>query len=205
MVGPDWLGAVGVPREVGVVELQTDRLAIRNFVPDDWKTLQEMAIQYQSSESARYEAPWPTSTEDIKALIRWFDSRDDYLAVCLLATGELIGLVAINRRKGRAGRVHNLGYVFHPAYQGQGYATEACQAAMAYLFGPLEADGILSGTSSANKASKRLLHRLGLAQIAAGEFALSRAEWLAAGQAQGGGSLPGACAEEALLDGRDPQ
>ena len=164
-----------------MVLLTTDRLVIRNFSAGDWQELQELAIQYQASESAQYEDPWPTSAEDVQAMAGWFAGGDDYLAVCLRATGRLIGMVALERRQGQAGRVHNLGYVFHPGYHGQGYATEACRAAIAYLFGPLEADGILTGTSPANEASIRLLKRLGLVQVAPGEFALSREEGLAAG------------------------
>jgi len=164
-----------------MVLLNTDRLVIRNFSAGDWQALQELAIQYQASESAQYEDPWPTSAEDVKGMAGWFAGGDDYLAVCLRATGHLIGLVALERRQGQAGRVHNLGYVFHPGYHGQGYATEACRAAIAYLFGPLEADGILTGTNPVNEASIRLLKRLGLVQVAPGEFALSREEGLAAG------------------------
>jgi ribosomal-protein-alanine N-acetyltransferase len=162
--------------------LETDRLKIRNFSPDDWPELQELAIQYQASEWAKYDVPWPTSDEQVKGMASWFASGDEYLAVCLKATGKLIGMIAIDRRPDQAGQVHNLGYVFHPGYHGQGYATEGCRAAMGYLFGQLEAESILTGTHPANEPSVRLLKRLGLNEISQGEFAMSRAEWLAAHQ-----------------------
>jgi len=162
-----------------MTSLETDRLVIRNFHPDDWQQLQELAVAYQASEAARYEDPWPTSTEEVKGMAAWFAGGDDYLAVCLKETGELVGLVAINRRDDRKGVVHNLGYVFHPGHHGQGYATEACQAAMDYLFGEREADGILTGTHPDNEPSVRLLRRLGLKEVARGEFALSREDWSA--------------------------
>jgi len=168
-----------------MVSLETDRLTIRNFFPDDWQDLQEVAIQYQASAWAKYEDPWPTSAEEVKSMAGWFASGDAYLAVCLKTTGKLIGLVAINRREEQEGRVYNLGYVFHPGYYGQGYATEGCQAAMGYVFGPLAADGILTGTHPANEPSVRLLKRLGLTEVARGEFALSRAEWLASESGKG--------------------
>jgi RimJ/RimL family protein N-acetyltransferase len=142
-----------------------------------------VAIQYRTSEWAKYEAQWPTSTEEVKGMVEWFAKGDDYLAVCLKATGKLIGLIAIERRKDQEGPVHNLGYVFHPGYHGHGYATEGCQAAMAYVFGPLAAEGILTGTHPANEPSVRLLENLGLRGIGQGEFAISREEWLALGQA----------------------
>jgi RimJ/RimL family protein N-acetyltransferase len=162
-----------------VVSLETDRLIIRNFTPDDWQELQEMAIQYQASEWSKYEDPWPTSTKEVKGMAKWFAGGDEYLAVCLKTTGKFIGLIAIDRRKEQEERVHNLGYVFHPGYHGQGYATEGCRAAMDYVFGPLAADGILTGTHPDNKPSVRLFEKLGLKGIERGEFTLSRKEWLA--------------------------
>jgi [ribosomal protein S5]-alanine N-acetyltransferase len=163
-------------------DLVTERLVIRNFRPDDWRELQELAIAYQASPSAQYEDPWPTSEEGVKGMAGWFASGDAYLAVCLKATGTLIGMIAIDRREGQQGRVHNLGYVFHPGTWGRGYATEGCRAAMGHLFGPLAADGILTGTRPENERSVRLLVRLGLAEVARGEYALSRADWLASGR-----------------------
>ena len=49
-----------------VVALETQRLAIRNFTVDDWKDLQEMVLQYGSSEYAAYDHEWPTSDEKVK-------------------------------------------------------------------------------------------------------------------------------------------
>jgi RimJ/RimL family protein N-acetyltransferase len=166
-----------------VTAIETDRLAIRNFGPDDWQDLQEVAVQYRASKWAKYEDPWPTSTEEVKGMVEWFAQGDGYLAVSLKATGKLIGLIAIERRKDQEERVHNLGYVFHPGYHGHGYATEGCRAAMDHVFGQLAADGILTGTHPANEPSVRLLKRLGLTEIDQGEFVMSREEWLALGQA----------------------
>lgn len=162
-----------------MISLETDRLILRNFTPDDWQELQEVVVQYQASDSAQYKDPWPTSAEKVQEIAGWFAGGDDYLAVCLKRTGKLIGLVAINRREEQKERVHNLGYVFHPGYHGQGYATESCRAAMGYVFGRLGAEGILTGTHPDNRASVALLMRLGLKAIGEGEFALSKAEWVA--------------------------
>ena len=159
--------------------LETDRLAIRNFCPDDWQELQELAIQYQASEWAQYDIPWPTAEKEVKGMAQWFSGGDEYLAVCLKTTGKLIGLITIDRRKEQSGRVHNLGYVFHPAYHGQGYATEGCRAAMQYVFCVLAADGILTGTHPENEPSVQLIKRLGLKEMDRGEFAMSREGWLA--------------------------
>jgi RimJ/RimL family protein N-acetyltransferase len=160
-----------------MIELETNRLIIRNFLPDDWQVLQEVVSQYQASEWAKYEDPWPTSTEEVQGMAKFFASGDDYLAVCLKEPGKLIGLIAIERRKDHEGQIHNLGYVFHPGYYGHGYATEGCQAVMSYLFDQLGIKAILTGTRLENTPSVRLLERLGLHPIGQGEFRISKEEW----------------------------
>ena len=168
-----------------MITIDTDRLTIRNFRPGDWKDLQEVIIKYQESEYARYDHKWPTSVKEIRNITSWFADGDDYLAVCLKTTRELIGLISINFREEQDGRVHNLGYIFHTKHQGQGYATESCQATMNYLFGQLVADGILTGTYPDNTPSVSLLKKLGFKETPQGDFAISRKEWLAIGQVSG--------------------
>jgi len=156
--------------------IETSRLLIRNFRPDDWEALQELSVAYAASEISQYDQPWPTSTEGVKGMVEWFAGGDDFVAACLRDTDRLIGLVAIQRRKEREGRVHGLGYVFHPTYHGQGYATEACRAAMGYLFGELEADRVESNTAAINEPSCRLLRRLGMAEVGQHTASFRRAE-----------------------------
>jgi RimJ/RimL family protein N-acetyltransferase len=168
-----------------MILLETDRLLIRNFRAEDWQELQELAIRYQASEWAQYDHPWPTSAEEVRSMAAWLASGDDYVAACLKATGQLIGLISIGRRDEAGASVHGFGYVFHPDFYGQGYATEGCRAAMDYVFAHLEADGIRTGTHPANEPSVRLLHRLGLKEVAQGEYAISRGEWLARDRGMG--------------------
>ena len=161
-----------------MIKLDTKRLTIRNFLPEDWQELQEVVVQYQATEWAKYEPPWPTSTEEVKGMTKFFASGDSFLAVSLKDTGKLIGMIAIERRKEQEEPVHNLGYVFHPGYSGQGYATEGCRAMMAYLFEQLGITAILTGTRPENTPSVRLLERLGIPPIGNGEYRLSKEEWL---------------------------
>ncbi|MCE7981490.1 MAG: GNAT family N-acetyltransferase [Caldilinea sp. CFX5] len=165
--------------ELPVIAIETEHLQLRNFTANDWQGLQEVIVHYQASASAQYEAPWPTAAEEIQGITTWFAGGDDYLCVTLKATGAIIGLLAIERRQDAAGQMHNLGYIFHPAYQGQGYALEGCRAIMGYLFDQLAATAIHTGTHPANEPSVRLLTTLGLKRVNEGEFVLSRAEWQA--------------------------
>lgn len=161
-----------------MIKLETNRLVIRNFNPDDWQELQDVVVQYQATECAKLEDPWPTSTEEVKGMTKFFASGDSFLAVSLKDTGKLIGLITIGQRQEQKEPVHNLGYVFHPGYSGRGYATEGCQAVMAYLFEQLGITAILTGTRPENTPSVRLLARLGLQPIGNGEYRISKEEWL---------------------------
>ena len=51
-----------------MISLETDRLTIRNFAPDDWRALQEVVVAYQASDLARFEDPWPTADEKVKEI-----------------------------------------------------------------------------------------------------------------------------------------
>ena len=158
--------------------IETERLTIRNFVPGDWQDLQEAIINYQASEWAKFEDPWPTSPEKMKEIVSWFAQGDEFLAVNLKSEDKVIGFVAINKRTDKEEHSRNLGYVFNPEYSGKGYATESCKAAMEYVFDELKAVSIVTGTHPDNKPSVRLLKRLKLREIDNGEWIITREEWL---------------------------
>jgi [ribosomal protein S5]-alanine N-acetyltransferase len=141
--------------------LETERLIIRNFQASDWQDLYVIIVQYQASEFAPYDQPWPTSREEIKRIVEWFASGDSFLAVCLKDTNQLIGFVGLNPEEGNCQREFNLGYVFSSDFHGRGYATEACTAVLSRAFGQLQADRVVTGTAAVNQASCRLLERLG--------------------------------------------
>lgn len=149
-----------------MITLETERLLIRNFHSSDADALVEIITRYASSELAAYDQQWPTSPEEIKQVTNWFASGDRYLAVCLKATGCLIGFVALNPEGQADQHTVNLGYVFHFDYHGKGYASEACRTLLAYAFEYYQADRIVTGTAAANQASCRLLERLGFQKTA---------------------------------------
>ena len=82
-------------------------------------------------------------------------------AVALRDGGRMIGEVGIyvEARKASAG---NVGWSFHPEYQGQGYATEAAKALLVHAFQGLGLHRVTSGCDTRNAASFRLMERLGM-------------------------------------------
>jgi ribosomal-protein-alanine N-acetyltransferase len=144
-----------------MIALETERLKIRNFTANDLDGLYEMIIQYQASELAAYDQQWPTVMEEIQKVVEWFASEENYLAVCLKDSGRFIGFVSLNPTHQEGVKEYNLGYIFNFDYHGQGYATEACRAALDHAFHTLQADNVITGTAAVNSASCRLLERLG--------------------------------------------
>lgn len=86
--------------------------------------------------------------------------------------GPLIGIVTLDRREAsRPGHVRpeggevELGYVFLPDTWGQGYAAEACRAALGWLARTLPGEPVVLCTQLANERSVRLAAALGFREV----------------------------------------
>jgi [ribosomal protein S5]-alanine N-acetyltransferase len=144
-----------------MISLETERLVLRNFQSSDLESLHTMILKYEASGMAAYDQQWPTSPEDIKGVVNWFASGDQYHAVCLKEGSRFIGFVAINPETDEGSRVYNLGYIFQVNYQGKGYASEACRAVLQHAFHSLKAERVIAGTAALNLPSCKLLEKLG--------------------------------------------
>jgi RimJ/RimL family protein N-acetyltransferase len=83
---------------------------------------------------------------------------------------KVIGLMTLICREHKRAE---LGYALGVGYRGQGYATEAAGALVAYGFTALGLHRIQAKTSSANRDSWRVMERLGMhqeARLRDGEF-----------------------------------
>jgi len=73
--------------------------------------------------------------------------------------GRLLGVVGMIRQAHKQGEI---GWALGVAFRGQGYATEAARALMAYGFTTLGLHRISADTTGPNVASWRLMERLGM-------------------------------------------
>jgi ribosomal-protein-alanine N-acetyltransferase len=101
-------------------------------------------------------------------------------AVQHLADDRVIGDVGVWPAADGTGDV---GFQFHPDYHGQGYAHEAMQTFLAYVFETLALPRVTAGCDAANKPSWGLMERLGMHEIEKSEeqlrYALTREQWAA--------------------------
>jgi RimJ/RimL family protein N-acetyltransferase len=87
--------------------------------------------------------------------------------------GAMIGFIQLLDRRdaARPGHVRpeggeaELGYMFLPAAWGQGYATEACAAALDWFAGALPGEAVVLCTQTANLRSQRVAEKLGFTEV----------------------------------------
>ena len=179
--------------------IATDRLIIRRPRPTD---LHDFLAYQTHPDNLKYQPVEPL-TED-KALDFLFrmatvevGEEGGWLmfAVELRDEGRMIGEVGIFVAP-QAQSKGDLGWSFHPDYQGQGYATEAARVLLAHTFQERGLRRLTSGCDTRNAASVRLMERLGMrreghlrqSRLAGGDwhdeylYALLRDEWLAAAE-----------------------
>ena len=137
--------------------IRTERLQLRNFVPEDFRDLQEIIIDKEASDYAVYDHEFPAGDEAVMKITERFSMGDKFLAVWLPEAEKVIGFVCLNGED----RKLDLGYCFHSKFGGQGYATEACRAVVSHAFSTLKVDSLESGTALLNAPSCRMLGRLG--------------------------------------------
>lgn len=83
------------------------------------------------------------------------------LAVQLGATGPVVGDVTLSYQSA-AHRGGEIGWVFHPDYQGHGYATEASRVMLRLAFDGLGLHRVIARCDGRNEASVRVMERLGM-------------------------------------------
>ena len=145
---------------------ETERLIIRNFRFDDWKAIQVLAINKETSEFARYDVTWPTSDEGCKDAAKFLSATDAFWAVCLKEDGELIGLIAFNSID--KNRTLDIGHLFHTDYMSEEITTEALRRMVQYAFDELEVDRITTHNAADCKGQIEPLYRLGMRKTGEG-------------------------------------
>ncbi|MFD1851315.1 GNAT family N-acetyltransferase [Oceanobacillus bengalensis] len=83
-----------------------------------------------------------------------------YFTVKEKGTDAFVGLVSFDTH--HDGNSTELSFQFLPDYWGMGYATEVCNAMIAFAFNKLQINTLVAETQTANIASCRLLEKIGM-------------------------------------------
>jgi RimJ/RimL family protein N-acetyltransferase len=148
--------------EQGVI-LETGRLRMREFVPQDADALvavlgDPVAMQY-------YPAPFDRVEVDHwirRNRARYIDPGFGLWAMLLKDSGELIGDCGCFIRELESSVEFELAWHVRRDLWGRGYATEAAQACMQYVFTKLGVDRVISLIRPENLQSVRVAEKNGL-------------------------------------------
>lgn len=163
------------------VTLETERLVIRRFALDDLDAIHAILNEAFSEVPRAERQEWLEWTvRNDRALARLYQPPYGDRAIVLQATEAVIGAVGLVPSFGPfdrlpALRAHSsepstglfspevgLFWVLATAYRGQGYATEAARALVAFAFAHLHLKRIVAMTEEDNTASIAVMQRLGM-------------------------------------------
>jgi len=148
--------------EQGVI-LETGRLLLREFIPQDADELQNVlgdpvAMQYYPAAFDRQGVEaWIA-----KNIQRYRENGHSLWAMVLKASGELIGDCGCALQEVEGRNEIEVGYHVRRDLWGRGYATEAAQACVEYAFAKLGAKRVISMIRPENLQSRRVAKKNGL-------------------------------------------
>ena len=179
--------------------METARLLIRTFAPDDLPTVHRILDQTFGNGDKSEDA---NALEDRRVWLEWSILNQEWMpkiyqmpygdrAIVLKATSDVIGMIGYvplfepfeQIPELAAGQVRSrycvpevgLVWAIDPLHQRHGYATEAARSMIEYAFGHLKLKRILATTDYSNIASQGVMRKLGMRL---GRNALADPPWL---------------------------
>lgn len=178
--------------------LETDRLILRRFTPDDVDLLHELD---SDPEVLRYVTGGQGTPRDairdaiLPAFLGYYARSDGYgfWAALERSRGAFLGWFHFRPLPGSPPDEPELGYRLRRAAWGHGYATEGSRALIDHGFGALGVRRVVASAAAENSASWRVMEKCGMARVRAYritfpdlfagveqedvEYALTRDEW----------------------------
>lgn len=144
--------------------LETDRLWLRPFSPDDADTVQRLVNDIDIAAMTRsIDYPYPEGAAAAwiaKQPGLWAEGRNAVFALVLKKSDVLIGAVGLEIAA--EDEMAELGYWIDKPHWNRGYATEASRAAMDFGFDRLGLHRIFAHHMLRNPASGRVLEKIGM-------------------------------------------
>jgi [ribosomal protein S5]-alanine N-acetyltransferase len=145
------------------ITLLTDRLLLREFAMADLESVHEYA---SDQEVVRLQAWGPNKLEETQKFLSdcigqaQCDARSTFNLAIALQEGSVIGgCLAVVREDGHEAEI---GYTLNRKYWGLGYATEAVQRLIAFLFHEIGVHRVFATCGPNNVASIRVLEKNGM-------------------------------------------
>ena len=141
------------------MHIVTERLILR---PPTLKDAADIVENVNNLSVSRYLAvvPYPYTIKDARFFIKLSKKDPHNFGIALKQTGKIIGMIGLKNLNDFVKRAE-VGYWLGEKYWGQGIATEALQALIKYSFRKLKLVRLQAGTAVENKASAKLLKKVG--------------------------------------------
>lgn len=147
------------------MQLNNNKLLLREFAPEDWKDVHEYASM---PEVSIYQTWGPNSPEQSRVFVEEAIAASEEsprkrfaFAVVLKESGIVIGSGELNIRS-EANKNGEISYIIHPGYQGQGMGTEVALLLIQFGFSELNLHRIFGTCHPNNIASGKVLQKLGM-------------------------------------------
>jgi len=139
--------------------LKTPRLLLRPVSLSDAEDMYDYA---SDEETTYFVFDRHTSIEKTEEAIVDYFLTDPFgkFGIELKETGKMIGTIDLRVKDERHRGI--IGYTLNKTYQGNGYMTEAGQTVLAFAFDTLKLDCVAALYDERNKASGRVMERLGM-------------------------------------------
>ncbi len=166
MQGQGFLATLGMTNQAMLSPnfiLETPRLYLREFVPDDADAL---ALVVSDAETMRY-YPSPMDRAGVEEWIarnrrRYAQNGHGLWAIELKSTGEFLGDCGVTVQLVDGAEEIEIGYHLRRDRWGHGYATEAARACRDWVFANLDASYVVSLIRPENMPSRRVAERNGM-------------------------------------------
>lgn len=137
------------------IYLETPRLILRNFVPEDVSDLYEIL---GDDDTMKYCEPAYSLEKTTEFLHSFCINRNGAVGAAHKESGKLIGYILFHEQ---GDAVYEIGWFFNRNFWRQGYAYEACSAVIDHAFRTLNAHKIFAETIEPLK-SVGLMKKLGM-------------------------------------------
>lgn len=140
-------------------EIETKNLIIRNHKESDWEDFYD----YMSLPKIYdFEPGEPVTSEESKSIIAKRCADNDFLAVIQKSSKIMIGHLFLQQCDPKHFLTWELGYIFNPKFQNQGYCSEASAALIKYAFEELGAHKVVGYCNSKNISSWKVMEKAGM-------------------------------------------
>lgn len=133
--------------EKNQMNIETSRMVIRNFMPEDASDLYEILGDEETMKNCE---PAYSFEKTKEFLTSFCIGRHGAVAAVQKESGKLIGYILFNEQD--VG-VYEMGWFFNRGFWRQGYAYESCKAVIDYAFGALHAHKIFAETIDTAKSA----------------------------------------------------